>query len=88
MPKRHQQLRKWLKQHKTKAKVLAAQVAISEAHMSNVLRGKRGVPMPLAMKFSMATGLPVENLLTDQESVEILEEFGNRSTVETADAKQ
>lgn len=86
MSKRRHPLKRWMDETKTRARTVARALRVSEAHVSNVIHRKRHMSMPLAMKVSAFTGIPVENLLNNPEDAEILKSFGERPTSEAGSA--
>lgn len=57
---------------------IAREVGCSQSHLSLVLKGKRGLSVPLAKRISDATGVPVRSLVADklEKAAEALEAAG------------
>jgi transcriptional regulator with XRE-family HTH domain len=53
-------LKKILKQRKIKKSELAKEIGISPSELSHILKGRRRLGVDKAIKFSKATGIPVE----------------------------
>ena len=85
MGKRRHPLKRWMDDTKTTAATLARALDVSPAHVSNLIHGKRHMTMPVAIKAATVTGLPVEILLNDPKSAEILKLYGERHTSTPAD---
>lgn len=69
MPRRRRgpfpNLRSFFDQTGTRQGDIAANVGISESHMSNIVSGKRIPSLTLAKKLSAETNVPIEALSTD-----------------------
>lgn len=62
--------------HKTASQAqFARDVGCSEPHLSLILAGKRGLSVPLAKRMSVASGVPVRDLVPDkiEQATETLE---------------
>lgn len=77
--RRRHPVKKWMDDTGTKAVDLAWRLRISEAHLSLILSWDRAITMPVALRLSLETGLPVEKLLNDREHLEILKEYVNQA---------
>lgn len=88
MLKRRHPVLKWLRETSTSQADLAHRIGVSAPHLSNVLARKRALSMPAALRLALVTGIPVEKLLSDKESAEILESYGNRPTSETLNTQR
>jgi plasmid maintenance system antidote protein VapI len=64
-PKRspYQSLHEWLDRTGTQQQTLAKIIGIADSTLSMLLRGSRRCSLPLAMRISEITGVPVEKLV-------------------------
>lgn len=66
MPKRkheYRSLHEWLDRTGTQQQTLARLIGIADSTLSMLLRGSRRCSLPLAMRISEVTGVPVEKLV-------------------------
>lgn len=77
------ELKQWMDARGLTQGALAGMLGKSEAQMSRWLSGHRAVPIPIAIRLSDLTGIPVERLANSAGVSRILKLLGSRSTAST-----
>jgi transcriptional regulator with XRE-family HTH domain len=53
----------WIKRSKLTQRVFAAEISLTDAHLSQILTGKRRPGLPIAIRIEDRTGVPVRSWL-------------------------